>query len=91
MSSVVLDREILGRLESSHRRVEVLDENGCLRGFFVPVDDPTNPQPSDESQEKMTLPVGAVIPFDHDEVRRALAEPGGRSLREILTDLRVRP
>jgi hypothetical protein len=91
MSSVVLDREILGRLESSHRRVEVLDEDGCLRGFFVPVDDPTNSPPSNESQDKMTLPPGVVIPFDHDEIQRALAEPGGRSLHEMLTDLRARP
>ena len=90
MSSVVLDQEILGRLESSHRRVEVLDEHGCLRGFFVPVDDAGDSQSSAESQNRMTLPPGVVIPFDHDEVRRALAEPGGRSLREILTDLRAR-
>jgi len=89
MSSVVLDQEILGRLESSHCRVEVLDEHGCLRGFFVPVNDEA--EPSDESPDKMTLPPGVVIPFNHDEVRRALAEPGGRSLREILSDLRARP
>ncbi len=88
MSSVVLDQEILCRLESSHRRVEVLDENGCLRGFFVPVDDET--EPSDESPGKMTLPPGVAIPFNHDEVRRILAEPGGRPLREILADLRAR-
>ncbi len=91
MSSIVLDQEILGRLESSHRRVEVLDEYGCLRGFFVPVDDAPDSPPSATSQDKMTLPPGVVIPFDHDEVSRALAEPGGRSLREILTDLRARP
>ena len=91
MSSIVLDQEILDRLESSHRRVEVLDEHGGLHGFFVPVDDATDLQPSAVSQDKMTLPLGVVIPFNHDEVQRALAEPGGRALREILADLRARP
>ena len=91
MTSVVLDREILGRLESSRRRVEVLDEQGCLHGFFVPVNDAEALEPSIESQDKMTLPAGVVIPFDHDEIRQALAEPGGRSLRDILVELRTRP
>jgi hypothetical protein len=91
MTSVILDQEILGRLESSRRRVEVLDERGCLRGFFVPVDDAGDSQTSAKSQNEMTLPPGVVMPFDHDEVQRALAEPGGRSLREILADLRARP
>lgn len=58
MASVVLNQEILGRLES-------------------------------DSQNEMTLPAGVVIPFIHDEVRQALAEPGGRSLREIMADLRA--
>ncbi len=88
MASIVLDHEILGRLESSHRRVEVLDEQGCQRGFFVPVEDTGDSQAA--TQNEMTLPPGVVVPFDHAEVQRALAEPGGRSLREILADLRAR-
>ena len=87
MASVVLDQEILGRLESSRRRVEVLDEQRCLHGFFVPVDHAEEQQHSSGLRNEMTLPAGVVIPFNDEEVQRALAEPGGRSLREILTDV----
>ena len=90
MASVVLEQGILARLESNHRRVEVLDEHGCLRGFFVPIDDAGESAANHDSPQEMTLPAGVVIPFDHEEVRQALAEPGGRSLHEILTDLRAR-
>ena len=91
MASVVLDRDILGRLESSRRRVEVLDEQGCLHGFFVPVDHSEDQQLNPVSQNELTLPAGVIVPFNQEEIRQALAEPGGRSLREILTDLRARP
>lgn len=90
MASVILEQGILARLESNHRRVEVLDEEGCLRGFFVPIDDATDSGANHDSPQEMTLPAGVDIPFDHEEVRQALAEPSGRFLHDILADLRAR-
>ena len=75
VTTIVLDKQLLGRFTGIHEEAEVRDESGNLCGRFVPI-----------SRSNMPF----VPPFTKEELDRAAAEPGGRSLAEILADLESR-
>lgn len=91
MASIVLEQEVIHRLEASRRRVDVLDEQGCLHGFFVPVGEADDQASDSPTQNQFTLPPGVIVPFDSAETQRALDERGGRTLNEIMAELRAMP
>jgi hypothetical protein len=75
MTTIVLDEQTLKRFSGIQGEAEVRDESGNLRGRFYPTTPPTRPY---------------VPQFTEEELARAEAEPGGRSLKEILADLEAR-
>ena len=104
MTTIVLDHATVGRFADIQGEAEVLDETGRFYGMFVPKarhelcgstnetlagNDETDLLIGDRDSS-MKLPPGVIVPFTEDEIERALAEPGGRPLRDILADLRAR-
>jgi hypothetical protein len=77
MTRFVLDAEATERLRATHERVEVCDEKGKTVGYFLPSTDRGLYRIFD-------------CPFAEKEIERARNEPGGRSLEEIMRDLRGR-
>lgn len=77
MSSVVLDSQVLERLQQPGVRVEIRNAAGEIVGYFTPS---LTPSPYDSLES----PVGA------DELRRRARERGGRTLDAILRDLERR-
>ena len=74
MSTIVLDQQTVRRFSEVCGQTEIRDESGRLCGLFFPA--PASP-PYEPS-------------FTEEELDRAAAEPGGRSLAEILADLEAR-
>ena len=75
MTTIVLNKQLLGRFTGIHEEAEVRDESGNLCGKFVPINHPND---------------RFIPPFTKEELDLAAAEPGGRSLAEILADLESR-
>ena len=74
VSTIVLDPQSVKRFSEVCGQTEIRDESGRLCGLFFPA--PASP-PYEPS-------------FTREELDRAAAEPGGRSLAEILADLEAR-
>jgi hypothetical protein len=77
MTQLVLDAATTEKLRAAQERVELCDSSGTILGYFLPS--------SDRGLYKIL-----DCPFTEEEIERARNEPGGRSLDEILTDLRKR-
>ena len=75
MISVKLDRSLMDKLRGFHERVELRDETGQVVGYFQPVVEPATYH-------------DVEVPFSEEELDRFEKEPGGRSLDEIVVDLR---
>ena len=75
MTTIVLDQQTVRRFSGFHGQAEVRDETGRLCGLFIPVESPSPPFEPDFTEEELDL---------------AESEPGGRSLAEILADLKAR-
>ena len=75
MIKVTLDQATLMKLHNLSERIELRDESGRVVGYVHPA--------------KHTLPPDYdEPPITREEIDRLVNEPGGRSLAEILTDLR---
>jgi hypothetical protein len=77
MSSVVLDSQVLERLQQTGGRVEIRNAAGQVVGYFTPSLAPS-------LYDSLESPVG------EDELRRRAQKGGGRTLEEILRDLERR-
>lgn len=74
MSSITVDQETQAKLANFKHDVEIRDEAGRLLGLFTPA-------------EELFTYNGISAPITKEEVDRRSKEGGGRSLREILSDL----
>ena len=79
MSQVMMSAEQRSHLQATNGEAELLDEDGQLLGYFVP------PQ----LHRELILTWSRAHVSD-EELDRARREPGGRSLHEILADLKQR-
>lgn len=77
MSSIVLESQVLERLQQTGGRVEIRNEAGEVVGYFTP-------------QISPSLYDSLESPVDEDELRRRAQKGGGRTLDEILRDLERR-
>jgi hypothetical protein len=77
MTRIVLDSATVASLRGHFGPVELCDEHGHVLGEFRPAPD-------------RSLYEGVAPPLSEDEIQRREDEPGGRSLAEILDDLRRR-
>ena len=75
MNTIVLDQQMLKRFSGVDGEAEIRDESGKLCGRYYPTTEPTRRY---------------IPPMTKEELDRAAAEPGGRSLAEILADLEAR-
>jgi hypothetical protein len=75
MVQVKIDAATRERLRAAEGTVELVDENGHPIGYFQRI----LPPPYDES---------IIPPMSREELQRRINEPGGRSLEEILKDLK---
>jgi hypothetical protein len=75
MSALVLERSVIEKLKAVAVGVEVRDERGTLIGFFHPVVAPDN---VDQYE----------CPLSEEELDRRARLGGGRSLTEILGELK---
>jgi hypothetical protein len=72
MTQIVIDADLLGRLNGLKGPAELCDESGRLLGHFVPaVDEPIRPEPGDG------------CPFTPEELERFRHEEGGMPLAEF--------
>lgn len=77
MVQITIDAAMREKLRAAGGKAELVDEDGNIVGFV----DRVLPPPYDES----------LIPqLSPEEIRRRIAQPGGRSLQEILRDLKDR-
>jgi hypothetical protein len=74
MSRIILDQGAEGRFTGLTKRSTVCNHEGRELGIFIPVADPI-------------LYERVQVPFTEEELDCFEAEPGGRSLAEILADL----
>ena len=74
MTRVTIDANILEKLKGLGEVVELCDDTGQVVGLFTPVAD-------------RSLYDNVEIPFTSEELDRFEQEPGGRPLKDILTDL----
>ena len=79
MTTIVLDRQYSTRFESIHDRAEIRGADGRVLGVYVP---------AKETMDFVSKTIAS--PYSDEELDRWAAEPGGRSLAEILADLRSR-
>lgn len=77
MTRIVLDSSAVDQLGALHELAEVCDASGRIVGYFRPATDPS-------------LYRRVKVPFTDAELTRFEEEPGGRSLDEIMRDLRGR-
>ena len=76
MTKVVVDSDFWSRLNNPEGPVELCDPSGRTVGYLYPA-------PCLELASAK-----AMSPFSDEELLRREQEPGGRSLQEILRDLR---
>lgn len=74
MTRVILERELLAKLNDVKERLEVCDETGKTLGYLIPTAD-------------RVIDRQVEIPFKDAELDGYAREPGGRPLPEILADL----
>ena len=74
MTRVTIDADVLAKLKGLDHVVELCDEAGQVVGLFTPMAD-------------RSLYENVEIPFTAEELDRFENEPGGRPLKDILTDL----
>lgn len=75
MVQITIDTATRERLVAAEGTVEIVDEDGRRVGYFQRI----LPPPYDESM---------IPPMSREELQRRLNQPGGRSLAEILKDLK---
>ena len=75
MTNIVLDAQTAQRLREARQCLELRDPTGGVVGYFRPAVAP-------EHYKKHE------VPFTNEELDRFASEPGGRTLEEILADLR---
>jgi hypothetical protein len=74
MTSIVLDSQTAEKLRTAGERIELRDAGGKKLGYFLPSTDPA---------------IKAFdCPFSDEEIEKFRQERGGRSLQEIMADLR---
>jgi hypothetical protein len=74
MPSIVLDSQTAEKLRVAGQRIELRDANGKKLGYFLPSTDPA---------------IKAFdCPFSDEEIEKLRQQSGGRSLEEIMNDLR---
>ena len=74
MTRVTIDANILEKLKGLDEVVELCDDAGQVVVLFTPVAD-------------RSLYENVEVPFTSEELDRFENEPGGRPLKDILTDL----
>ena len=79
MTTIVLDRQYSTRFESIRDRAEIRGDDGRVLGVYVPTKETVD-----------VVPKQIASPYSDAELDRWASEPGGRSLAEILADLRSR-
>ena len=79
MTTIVLDRQNSTRFGAIHDRAEIRGDDGRVLGVYVPAKETVD-----------VVPKTISSPYTDEELDRWAAEPGGRSLAEILADLRSR-
>ena len=77
MTRVLLSAEQASQLVTTSQPVEMCDPSGNVVGTFFP-------RPSSDLYRNI------LVPFTEEELDQAEAEPGGRTLQEILADLEKR-
>jgi hypothetical protein len=77
MTQVVVDPALRAKLNGLASEVELLDESGETLGYCLPL-----------TEYNRLLYASVKIPFSEEEIARRRQEKGGRSLAEILADLR---
>ena len=77
MTRITVDPKMGTQLRQQHEQVEVCDETGRVLGVFLPFVD-------------TSLYEGADPEISAEEIRRRIAEGGGRPLVDILADLERR-
>jgi len=77
MSEVIVDSVTVNQLREINERVEIRDEAGELIGYFTPLVD-------------RRLYESVEVPISEEELRRRAQKGGGRTLVEILADLKRR-
>lgn len=75
MTRIVLDSNVVNQFGAVQERVEVCDANGRVIGYFRPATDPS-------------LYRHIKVPYTDAELKQFEEEPGGRTLDEIMRDLR---
>lgn len=75
MTKITVDAETAQKLRAAGEYVELCDPDGKPIGHFCP---PVDPE----------LYKTVKVPFTDEELERFAREPGGRSLEEIMADLR---
>ncbi len=78
MTQLVLDAETARKLREAGQYTELRDPAGAILGYF-------RPAVSSDDYKKYEKP------FTKEELDRARNEPGGRTLDEIMRDLRKLP
>jgi hypothetical protein len=76
MSELIVDSVTLNKLREINECVEIRDEAGELIGHFTPLVD-------------RRLYESVEIPISEEELRRRAQKRGGRTLAEVLADLRI--
>jgi hypothetical protein len=74
MTKVILDQATLSKLDQIKDRVEVCDETGRTRGYFLPV-------------APRSLSEGVEVPFSEEELQQAEDDPESFSTAEVLAYL----
>jgi hypothetical protein len=77
MTQVVVDSALRAKLNGLADHVELLDESGETLGYCLPA-----------AEYNRLLYASIKIPFTDKEIERRKQEKGGRSLAEILADLK---
>ncbi len=75
MTNIVLDAATAEKLRAADQRTELRDANGSVLGYVLPA--------ADRSQSKTP-----DCPFTEEEIEELRQQRGGRSLEEIMKDLR---
>jgi hypothetical protein len=75
MTNIVLDADTAQKLRGAGQYLELRDPAGVVVGYFRPAVKPEHYKQFE-------------VPFTKEELDRFANEPGGRSLEEILRDLR---
>ena len=79
MTRITIPDDFASQVHNWTSTVEICDESGQLLGTFIPA-----------TAENLSDYHDLTSPLSEAEVKRRLAQPGGRSLGEIWKDLKAR-